>query len=138
MTGPEPRDFGALLRHLRTAAALSQEGLAELAGISARAVGDLERGVHQAPRLETVRLLVEALGLDAQDRAALLAAARPSEMDESRGVERVPLIPSLPRPASRLIGRERELAALCGLLAQDDPQLMTVTGPGGTGKTRLA
>lgn len=139
MTGPEPIPIiGVLLRRLRTAATLSQEALAERAGISARAVGDLERGVHQAPRLETVRLLADALDLDAQDRAALLAAARPTVMDEPSVSERVPPTPSLPRPPARLIGRERELAALRDLLTQDDSQLVTLTGPGGTGKTRVA
>ena len=138
MPGPEPVPIGMLLRRLRTAAALSQEALAERAGISARAVGDLERGIHQAPRLETVRLLADALGLDAQDRFALLAAARPTVMDESPVPERVPPIPSLPHPPARLIGRERELAALSDLLARGESRLVTLTGPGGTGKTRLA
>jgi transcriptional regulator with XRE-family HTH domain len=84
MPGPEPLPFGRLLRQMRTAAALSQEALSERAGISARAVGDLERGVHHAPRLETVRLLADALDLDAQDRAALLAAARSQVSTTSR------------------------------------------------------
>ena len=53
--------FGELVRRMRTAAALSQEALAERAGLSARAISDLERGVHQAPRLETVRMLADAL-----------------------------------------------------------------------------
>ena len=46
--------FGSLLRRQRVAAALSQEALAERAGLSVRAISDLERGVHSAPRLETV------------------------------------------------------------------------------------
>src|SRR5262245_17704725 len=68
--------FGALLRRLRTAAALSQEQLAERAGLSVRGLSDLERGVHRAPRLETVRLLADALALAEPDRAELLSAAR--------------------------------------------------------------
>jgi predicted ATPase/DNA-binding XRE family transcriptional regulator len=138
MPGPEPLPLGMLLRQLRIAAALSQEALAERAGISARAVGDLERGVHQVPRLETVRLLADALNLTAQDRAALLAAARPTAMNVPSETEGTPRIPSLPHSPVRIIGRERELAALCDLLVQDEHQLVTLTGPGGTGKTRLA
>src|SRR4051812_10486189 len=69
--------FGDLLRRHRTAAALSQEELAERAGVSVRALSDLERGVHRAPRLETVRMLAEALGLAEDERAILLTAARP-------------------------------------------------------------
>ena len=73
----DPSRLGELVRRHRTAAALSQEALAERAGLSVRAISDLERGIHQAPRLETVRMLADALGLSDTDRAALLAAARP-------------------------------------------------------------
>src|SRR3954469_457456 len=49
MSIPTPSPIGLLLRRLRTAAALSQKELAERAGLSVRAVSDLERGVHQVP-----------------------------------------------------------------------------------------
>ena len=73
----DPSRVGELVRRHRIGAALSQEALAERAGLSVRAISDLERGVHRVPRLETVRLLAEALRLDAADRAELLAAAHP-------------------------------------------------------------
>ena len=69
--------FGATLRRRRVAAGLSQEELAERAGLSVRGVGNLEQGRRHAPRLATVRLLSDALGLDAAGRAELSAAARP-------------------------------------------------------------
>jgi len=69
--------FGDLLRQLRSAASLSQEELAARGGLSVRGISDLERGARHAPRLETVRMLADALSLGEGDRAALLAAARP-------------------------------------------------------------
>ena len=71
MDAPAASDFGRHLRHRREAAALSQEALAERAGLSARGIRDLDRGVRGLPRLETVRLLADALGLE--------PAARPPE-----------------------------------------------------------
>ena len=58
-----PQTFGGLLRGLRKGAGLTQEELAEAAGLSLRAVSDLERGVASTPQKETVRLLADALHL---------------------------------------------------------------------------
>ena len=69
--GPSP-SFATLLRRYRVAAGLTQEELAERAGLSARMVGDLERGVSHAPRKDTVALLAQALALGAPERAALV------------------------------------------------------------------
>src|SRR5690349_21504567 len=100
--------FGELLRRLRNAAALSQEELAERAGLSRNGISDLERGLHPAPRLETVRFLADALRLSAPERANLLAAARPETATTvSADVPRSSPLMALPRPATRLIGRER-------------------------------
>src|SRR5438477_1099804 len=68
--------FGPLLRRYRLAAGLTQEELAERARVSARSIGDIERGVSRAPRKDTVALLAEALGLAVHERPAFEAAAR--------------------------------------------------------------
>src|SRR5215470_4441481 len=71
-----PRSFGELLRHYRLQAALTQEELAARAAISAHAISQLERGARRVPRRDTLRLLAEALGLDAAEHARFAAAAR--------------------------------------------------------------
>src|ERR671934_2534364 len=68
--------FGTLLRRYRIAAGLTQEELAERAGLSGRTIGDTERGVVHAPRKDTVALLAEALALNPQERFAFAEAAR--------------------------------------------------------------
>src|SRR5215218_9973407 len=118
-----PSPVGELLRHHRIAAALSQEALAERAGLSVRAIGDLERGIHQVPRLETVRLLADALALSATERAALLAAARPQVMapvdrERVRGhpLKRREARPNnLPLQPTPFVGREVQVARVVDL-----------------------
>jgi transcriptional regulator with XRE-family HTH domain len=62
--------FGELLRKMRTEAALSQEALAERAGVSPRGISDLERGIRRTPHLSTVSMLADALDLGPEDRQA--------------------------------------------------------------------
>ncbi|HZX04454.1 ATP-binding protein [Kribbella sp.] len=123
--------FGGLLRRHRREAGLSQEGLAELAGLSVDAIAALERGRRRAPRAQTLRLLADALRLGEQDRLLLAAAAR-----QDANSSRMPLRPP-PVPTSELIGRSTELAATTRLLTQRITRLLTLTGPGGVGKSRL-
>jgi transcriptional regulator with XRE-family HTH domain len=76
------RPFGVLLQQYRLAAGLSQEELAERAGLSRRGISDLERGERRLPHPATVRRLANALNLDGPERAALLANPRaPAESD---------------------------------------------------------
>src|SRR5689334_4110590 len=67
--------FGARLRAYRAAAGLTQEALAERAGLSVRGLKYLEQGAHR-PYPDTVRRLAAALALDAEERAAFLAAGQ--------------------------------------------------------------
>src|SRR5215472_9633912 len=66
--------FGDLLRRHREAAGLSQEALAARSGISADAIGLLERGQRRRPRADTIRKLAAALGLDMAEQATLEAS----------------------------------------------------------------
>jgi predicted ATPase/transcriptional regulator with XRE-family HTH domain len=123
---------------VRSAASLSQEELAARAGLSARGISDLERGARSAPRLETVRMLADALALDEDVRTSLLTAARPTLLRDSAAAPTPAPPVSLPAQLTRLIGRETEVAAIQAWLGGPDARLVTVTGAGGTGKTRLA
>jgi predicted ATPase/DNA-binding XRE family transcriptional regulator len=130
--------FGGLLRRFRLAAGLSQEGLADRAGLSADAVAALERGRRRTPRAETLRRLAVALGLDEAGRAQLASAVDRSASIARPAGGRLPVTSRLPASPGPLIGRGQELAVVIGLLKRPDCRLLTLTGPGGVGKTRLA
>jgi predicted ATPase/DNA-binding XRE family transcriptional regulator len=138
--------FGELLKRNRLAAGLTQEGLAEAASLSREAVSALERGGRQFPRADTVELLAAALSLAGDERAALCAAAaRPSvPRNPGREVRAAPRaltsgsIAGLPVALTPLIGRAAELAHAATRLARDKVRLLTISGPAGVGKSRLA
>lgn len=76
MATPHPLPFGAVLRRHRVLSGLTQEALAERAGLSVRAISDLERGVNRTPQPGTLDLLAKALQLSAEERDSFEAAAR--------------------------------------------------------------
>jgi transcriptional regulator with XRE-family HTH domain len=115
----EESSFGLVLRRYRVAAGMSQEALAERAGLSRRGIADLERGARQFPFGDTVRCLADALGLAATERSAMLAAAhRPTSTASPRaGV--------LPLRRTELIGRDAELEQLHELVLTAEGRLVT-------------
>jgi predicted ATPase/DNA-binding XRE family transcriptional regulator len=136
--------FGETLRELRDAAGLTQQELASRAGLTAKAVSALERGERKRPYPHTVRSLAQALNLSDEQRASLLAAV-PNRSTEAPAAppatsvkEQPPAMPSAApsAPHTSLVGRERELSEIEGFLGQ--VRLLTLTGTGGVGKTRLA
>ena len=132
--------FAARLRRLRESAGLTQEELAERAGLTAKGISALERGDRRHPYPATVRAIAEALTLDAEQRAALIATI-PSRTGKTHGqtsddgrASRA----TWPPEASPLIGRADEVALLSEQMLLADVRLLTILGPGGVGKTRLA
>ena len=135
MTAGAPRSFGAQLKALRESAGYTQEELATIAGISVHAVSALERGERRRPHVETVRALSAALNLTGSTRDAFVGSARgPANTTAADELGGVPL----PLSLTALFGRDGDVETLQQWLGDPAVRLITVTGPGGVGKTRLA
>jgi predicted ATPase/DNA-binding XRE family transcriptional regulator len=126
--------FADHLRQLRLRAGLSQEALAERAGVSVATIGAIEEGQRRRPYPNTLRALADSLGLTATEREALL-----SLQDDNAPPSEVAAL-ALPLPPTPLVGRESEIAEATALLSATAQavRLVTLIGPGGVGKTRLA
>src|SRR3712207_457253 len=121
--------FGERLRRLRESAGLTHEELAGRAGLTSNAISDLERGRRRRPYPHTVRSLADALELTDDERAALVAAVPRRESNRSSQAALPEFL--LPTPPTPLVGRERDLREITGLLGQPQVRLLTLTGLGG-------
>ncbi len=134
--------FAGLLRLLRAEAGLTQEELAEAAGLSPRSVSDLERGINRTARKDTAVLLGGALGLAEPVRGLFVAAARglvpaAQVLGAVRGAR--PRVWNIPARNPGFTGRDDLLAEVREqLLAGDKAVVQALHGMGGVGKTQLA
>ena len=153
--------FGGLLRQLRAEAGLTQEELAEAAGLSPRSVSDLERGINRTARKDTAELLAGALGLAEPARPWFVAAARgraPAEQvlaalcgeavapggpagqgPAGRGGPYLGLVPFEERDARLFYGRDELADQLVRRLTErlGRAGILLVAGESGSGKSSL-
>jgi tetratricopeptide (TPR) repeat protein/transcriptional regulator with XRE-family HTH domain len=137
-------DFAKQLRRHRLHRGLSQEELAQLAGLNVRSVGELERG--RSPRPATVDCLVRALSLEGSDHREFVAAGR-AQFRSGRAERARPLFRigessprQLPADLAEFVGRASEIASLEALFDRSpaEPLVVGLAGPAGVGKTALA
>jgi predicted ATPase/transcriptional regulator with XRE-family HTH domain len=142
----EVQQLGTILATLRARAGLSQEELAERAGLSVHAISALERGTRTRPYPHTVRSLADALDLVDDERVSLIASVpsrRRPDPDHAVVAARPALADVAPRsaglvvPPTRLFGRDEDVTAVLALARSGSSRLITLTGMGGVGKTRL-
>jgi len=143
--------FGQLLRQLRMNAGLTQEELAELSGVSVRAISDLERGRYKTAKTHTARLLATGIGLTGPararfEKAAVTGLAEPGGLT----VQGLPDVArSLPPSIAGFTGRTAEfeilLAATTDGISGNSPgpeapggTICVIDGMAGVGKTEFA
>jgi predicted ATPase/DNA-binding CsgD family transcriptional regulator len=132
--------FGRWIKLRRVALGFTQGELAKRLGCAAVTVRKIEAD-ERRPSERLATRLAQQLQLARDEAEALLACARAGGPPPSPEVRVALLLPQvskeIPKTLTPLVGREPEAAA-CALLLSGDARLLTLTGPGGIGKTRLA
>lgn len=145
-----PVYFGEWLKLRRKKLDLTQSELAQRAGCSVFALRKIESG-ERRPSKQLAGLLAQSLEIPSEDHPTFIRVAR-GELNLERlrppGSAHMPVLTPASKPRSLannlpvmptpLVGREPELAALSRLLNDAQCRLLTLVGPGGVGKTRLA
>ncbi|MBI5950440.1 MAG: helix-turn-helix domain-containing protein [Chloroflexi bacterium] len=144
-----PASFGNWAKRRRRMLDLTQKELAQRAGCSVAALQKIERD-ERRPSRQLAERLADFLEVPPDQRALLLKVARRERMIEALPSIPRPALPSikesppthsnseLPIPPTPLVGRESELAEIARLLHDPQCRLLTLSGSGGIGKTRLA
>ncbi|MDT9687313.1 helix-turn-helix domain-containing protein [Streptomyces sp. P9(2023)] len=140
MGGAGRPGFGEVLRGHRRAARLTLEQLAEVSGVSARTLSDMERGRSKGPQARTVTALADALKLDGTARTRLIELARDGRLRDHW--TRQGGLCELPRSVEDFTGRAAELIWMSELVyVESSPGVGVVglvTGSAGLGKTTFA
>ncbi len=141
--------FGQWVKQRRKALSLTQTELGRLVFCSAVMIKKIE-GNQRRPSAQVAKLLARYLKIAPKNCAAFLSLARPDlsaeQIDELlTAYDPIPSqttslrrITNLPVPMTPLIGRAQEVSAICALLLEPHVRLVTLTGAGGMGKTRLS
>ena len=144
--------FARLLRQLRMDAGLTQEELAEAAGLSSRSISDLERSINLTARRDTTRLLADALNLTGAARVGFEAMARGRHLRPEPAKEQPAFVSTaaaaatrtLPRDTASFTGREEELSQLIRTVTDaasggaSVARIHAIGGMAGVGKTTFA
>ena len=152
----ENASLGHWIRRRRKALDLTQARLAKEVGCAVATIKKIEAD-DRHPSRQMAERLADSLALPLEERAAFLRAASDevslhrqaavlSTAAPARPLPSLPVVPApavphldnLPAAPNRLIGRRQEVAEIHALLQRTDVCLVTLTGPGGIGKTRLA
>jgi transcriptional regulator with XRE-family HTH domain len=142
--------FGEWIKSRRKELDLTQAELAKRASCTVFAVRKIEAG-ERRPSRQLAGLLAQSLEIPSEDQITFTKVARgelsverlsspahKTSRDSPLAIKSGPTPGNLPRPLTSFIGREPELTALGQLLQDAQCSLLTIVGPGGIGKTRLA